>query len=259
MRTFPTVRGGVLIAVGVLAVATLSGCVASPKTTYTTESGETVTVDWANYPGHADIDAEAILAAPSAEELDAYAVDLLGAIEEQLTAQFDLRWEDDPGFGPLVTPFDENGYGGGSLYAGYDSVMRLSTTVPNDPQDWYRLVDIVSAVAKSYGLGDVVIDNFNPEMPEEHAEAFGTADPDEQWNWQGGARSEHEFLYVGITDVRRDASGEAARQGGRGVMRPQFIAISYSAAALPDAHREEFIERLRPFRGLERPDATHSD
>ncbi len=97
--------------VGVLSVATLSGCVPSPKTTYTTESGESVTVDWANYPGHADIDAEAILAGPSAEELDAYAAELLGAIEEHLSAAFDLRWEDETGFGPLVTAFDENGYG----------------------------------------------------------------------------------------------------------------------------------------------------
>ncbi len=253
------VRAHAALVTSVVAVAALTGCVPSPRTTYETDAGETVTVDWADYPGHARMDADTVLAAPSAEDMESYAAEVLGSIEEQLSAEFDLRWEDDAGFGPLVTPFDENGYGGGSLYAGYNSVMRQSTTVPDRPQDWHRLVDIVSAVAKSYGLGGVVIDNFNPEMPDELAESFGTSDPDEQWNWQGGAHSEHEFLYVGITDVRRDASGEAAKMSRRGVMRPQFIAIAYNATALPDAHRQEFIERLRPFEGLERPEATHSD
>ncbi|WP_166877289.1 hypothetical protein [Salinibacterium sp. ZJ450] len=253
------VRARAALATSVLAVAALAACVPSPKTTYETDAGETITVDWAGYPGHARIDAETVLAAPSAEEVKSYAAEFLGSIEEKLTAEFGLRWEDDPSWPQLVTPWDENGYGGGSLYVGVESGMRQSTSVPDRAEDWYRVIDMISAVAKEYGLGEVEIDNFDPSSPEEFAESFGTADPDEQWQWQGGAEGEHDGLYVAITDVRRDPTGDAAKMSRRGVMKPQFIAISYRATALPDAERQAFIERLRPFKGLEHPDATHSD
>jgi hypothetical protein len=259
METSRRARAGALAA-GVLAVAALTGCAPSPKTTYTTESGETVTVDWVDYPGHARVDAEALLAAPSAEQVAAHAAEVLETIEKQLTAEFGLRWEDDPGWPEGTFEWDDNGYNGDSLYVGFDSGMRQSTTVPDRPEDWHRAVEIISAVAESYGLGKVKIDNFDPWSPELFAESFGTSDPDKQWNWQGSTTEGHQGgLYVGFTDVSRDPSGEAAELSRRGVMSPQFIAISYGATVLRDANRQEFIERLRPFEGLKRPEATSPD
>ncbi|AUI51615.1 hypothetical protein [Arthrobacter crystallopoietes] len=116
----------------------LVGCASSPTTTYQTESGQQITVDWAEYPGHAYSAAEDVLHAPPAEELEAVSTKLLGEIEARLTDEFGLAWEDGPDDGGNFFPQEGNGYGGDSLYVSFNSAPRESRTVPEDPRDWHR-------------------------------------------------------------------------------------------------------------------------
>ncbi|WP_157157120.1 hypothetical protein [Diaminobutyricimonas sp. LJ205] len=127
MMTSRAVRAGVALAAGALAVMALTSCAASPKTTYVTDAGETVTVDWADYPGQSNIDSAQVLAAPATEDVEEASLQLLAEIETALTEEFGLEWEVGPPSEATWWEHDDNGYGGDSLYVGYLSLMRQST------------------------------------------------------------------------------------------------------------------------------------
>ena len=60
---------------------TVTSCAPSPTTTYRDDSGKTLTVDWADYPGRDGMDAADVLRAPPAEEIRTVSGNILGEIE----------------------------------------------------------------------------------------------------------------------------------------------------------------------------------
>jgi hypothetical protein len=255
---------------GLIATAALSaalavllvGCASSPTTTYQAESGQQITVDWAEYPGHAYTAAEDVLQAPSAEELEAVSTKLLGEIEARLTGEFGLAWEDGPDDGEKFFAQEGNGYGGDSLYVSFNSVSRESLAVPEDPRDWHRAVDIVSEVTESYGLGKLEPGNLDPDLAEETAERLGSAELEEQWQWFSDAYGQSQWVGLTLTDVQRDPTGEAAEEMKGSIeygWNPRSITISYGATTIRNEDREQFLTALEPFEGLNRPETTTSD
>jgi hypothetical protein len=240
----------------------LVGCASSPTTTYQAESGQQITVDWAEYPGHAHTAVEDVLQAPPAEELEGASSKLLGGIEARLTDEFGLAWEDGPDDGENFFAQEGNGYGGDSLYVTFNSVSRESLTVPEDPRDWRRAVDIVSEVTNAHGLGKLELGNLDPALAEETAERLGSAELEEQWQWFGDAYGQSQWVSLTMTDVARDPTGEAAEEMKGSIeygWNPRSITISYGATTIRNEDRQQFQTALEPFEGLDRPEATTSD
>ena len=71
-------------AVAVAAAILLSACAPSPTTTTTDAEGNTVTVDWVDYPAHAGIPANDVLMLPDAEEVEARADELIAEVQDIL-------------------------------------------------------------------------------------------------------------------------------------------------------------------------------
>ena len=216
----------------------------SPKTTYRDASGATVTVDWADYPAHAGMAAEDILAGPSTEETPAREERLVADIARALSAEFDL--------GPPVLhgegawyPSSGNGYGGASMLETFNSgEWRFDATIA--PERWERVIDLIaSAVAPS---------GFVPQVPLDPAEeitrsttmwfadfvAFGT-----------------EWLSVTVGDARLDpAEHKTAKANGWLIAG---VTLTYGITTISESDRETFRSRAEPYEGLARPGDTHSD
>ncbi|GAB3143550.1 hypothetical protein [Marisediminicola antarctica] len=242
------------------ALAALSGCASSPTTTYVSPSGAEVTVDWADYPGSPGVDANDVLAAPPQEDIEQVEAELIADIKMALGAEFDLDWQTEGE--AQWFPAGGNGFGAESAYVVFNSQSHVSDTVPDGADDWHLVVDIVTTITASRGLGPVELDH---ELDHEGADAddlgerFGTDDPDEYWQWWGDAYGSSQWLSVALTDVSKDDSGEAAAERSNFDWPEQSIALSYGATTLPRGGWAEFELRLAPFAGLDVPTATTSD
>lgn len=246
-----------------LAVVVLCGCTVSPTTTSAREDGEQVTVDWQDYPGHAWIEADHALAAPSPDEAERIGTDVLDDVESALSARYELTWSTRTD--ATWAPRSGNGYGGSSSYVTYNSASRETDDLPRDPRDWRRVIEVVSAVSQQHGLGPVVLEHerFRRDGDEEALrslqEEAGSADPDRSWRWSGVATSGSEWLMVDLTDVYRhpdDAKVEELENIG---VPPRSISLTYGVTTIADGERDAFRARLAPFEGLDKPESTASD
>lgn len=244
-----------------LAVVTV-GCSVSPTSTVTRDDGSTVTVSWADYPGSADNDTEAVLAAPHQDEVEPLVDALFVEIQDVLDSGFELAWSTtgDEGWYPTIG----NGYGGESMLTTYNSQSLETDSVPGSAADWQVIVDRISEVTERHGLGPITLDHdaVSPsEDPEvwrsDFTDRFGTDDPDEFWMWNGSALGDSQWLWVTIIDVDRDPTGKAAEEydGDTGRM----IGLFYGATTIQDGQRDAFMRSLQPFDGLEKPPASQSD
>ena len=238
------------------ALAALSGCAPSPTTSYVGPSGAEVTVDWADYPGSPGVDANDVLSAPPKQDIARVEADLLAEITSALDAEFDLEWRTEGD--AQWFPAGGNGYGGESEYVVFNSHDHVSDSVPGSADDWRLVIDIVSGITDSRGLGPVELSHERADA-DDSVERFGTDDPDEYWQWWGDAFGSSQWLSVALTDVSKDDSGEAAEESDSFDWPAQSIALSYGATALPEGGRAEFERRLAPFAGLDMPPATTSD
>lgn len=240
---------------------TVTSCVPSPTTTYRADSGITVTVDWADYPGHAGMDAADVLRAPPAEEIRTVSASILGEIEARLSDEFALEWEDGPygNEGRLYSP-EGNGYGGESLYVTFNSGERESLGIPSRVEDWTRIMELISDVTSAHGLGALKRETIDPERAAENAERSGSDDPAAQWQWSGSAFGDSQWLSVSMNDIDRDRSGKAAEMiGVDDGWNPRSVQISYGATTLGSKDRVAFLDRIEPFEGLPLPKPTTSD
>ncbi|HEY8589667.1 MAG TPA: hypothetical protein VIL55_08965 [Naasia sp.] len=247
------------VLVGVLVLALTACAPESPVTEYTGANGSAVRVEWRDYPGHAYTDPDQVLQAPVAEKADDRARNVIRAIERRLTAEFGLEWEHGPGEEGLY-PQEGNGYGGSSLYVTYNSAPRQSDGVPAF-DDWERVLEVVDEVAPAYGFEPVRLEGVSVSG-EESAVEPERADEDGVWQWSAAARAGGQWLDVSITDIERDPSGDAEKEMAGAIdagWSGQSVSLSYGATTLHHRDRETFLERLQPFRGLERPAATTSD
>ncbi|QYF73119.1 hypothetical protein [Cryobacterium sp. PAMC25264] len=239
---------------------TLTSCAPSPTTTYRADSGETVTVDWSDYPGHDGMDAEDVLRAPPAEEIRTVSASILGEIEARLSDEFRLEWEDGPSGGEgTFFPQEGNGYGGDSLYVTFNSAGRESLSIPSRAEDWTRIMQLISDVTSAYGLGALERESIDPDRSAESAERSGSDDPAAQWQWFGTAFGDSQWVSVSMNDIDRDRSGKAAGEiGVDNGWNARSVQISYGATTLGSEDRAAFLDRIEPFEGLPQPQATTS-
>ena len=252
------------LALAALCGVVLAGCATSPTTSIARDDGTKVTVDWADYPGAAGLEAAEILAAPPEGEAERAAAELFEAVRAALDEDFDFSWsmtgEDGwyPGGG--------NGYGGESALITYNSRSLETRSVPTSTTDWEAIIDRVSAITEAKGLGPVLLDHeVPPSGANESAwrkdlkDRFGTDDPDEYWLWNGTAYKDSQWFAVSILDGNRDPTGHAAEEFSDDPNEGRSIGFFYGVTTIPDDERDAFLRALEPFEGLEKPPATGSD
>lgn len=247
-------RGPIVVALVMAVALLLTACTPSPKTLYVGADGKNVTVDWADYPGQAGVDAAEVLLAPSAEDVRGRSALIMGELERRVSEEFGVAWEngptgteerDEPRYGGTIYPNGGNGYGRESLYVTYNAISRETLSIPTSVHDWNRIQDIINDVVQAHGLGELTSD--------------GLVD---YWQWSGTAYGESQWLYASLVDVERDGTGKALEDMKGSVdygWNSRAITISYGATVLPASDREIFVKRLAPFEGLTQPNATSSD
>ena len=222
----------------VVLLSWLAASVSSPKTSYTTASGQEVTVDWKDYPAPSGNDPDELLRAPVAEDIEAAATGILTDIMAALTQEFGLVWAFSgesswhAGAG--------NGYGGVSMGTTFNSVRWVGETVPSG-SDWARVVAIVDGGTSTRGLGKTRLESPEPYV------WFGTVYGDSQW------------VSLEIHDAALDPAGKAASNYAEIKQPSAAISLSYGATAIPRNVLPAFIKVLEPFIGLDPPEPTTSD
>lgn len=239
----PAVRAAAIVVTAALTV-TLAGCAAaSPTTTYTDASGQEVTVDWRDYPAHAGIDADTVLEAPVAEEVEARWEQIRAAVVDAIDAELDGRldasswsergegsWSDQVG----------NGYGGESMLSTYNSgSWEAEIVLP--PEDWAGVIAAAEAELAQWGITGV-----GPEPTEVP-----------EWLVYGDFFEGPEFVSIAVQDASLDADAHSgALERGWLV---SGISLFYGIQTIAEADRDAFTAAAAPFSGLERPEPTSSD
>lgn len=240
-------RTGTLVGALALSIA-LSACVASPESTYTNAAGESVTVDWSDYPASAWLGVEEILAGPRASDVPERSEQLLAEIRAQLAEEFDIAaWAvagEPQGNGDWFH-MRENEYGGESLLVTFNSPgWDGEASIPR--ADWERAVDVIAGVAAEYGL-------------DERWHDTDLTPPFDQWmrseTLTRGAGSE--WVSVLVQDANLDPSREALEEAAKHGWLVSGVSISYGITTVRDQDLAEFQRRAAPFAGLERPEASH--
>ncbi|MBO1900795.1 hypothetical protein J4H92_02395 [Leucobacter weissii] len=250
-------RAATVLPIALLLALTAGSCASSPTTSYRDEAGRTVTVDWADYPASAGIEADAVLASPTVEETEARVTPLMNDLKTAIDAELDggpgpFSWSlrQDPDEGNWF-PTGGNGYGGGSMLLLYNSpVWQADVTIPE--HDWDRVLDAAEEVAERHGLPRRADDCDSTR--EEDA-----CDP----AWAGSMRSATfhgtgtEWLDISVFDLTLDEG--LRRDAEEYGWLPAGIELFAGATAVRERDRDEFVRRAAPFEGLALPDETHSD
>ena len=232
---------------GLAAAVVLAGCAASPTTTYRGPDGDVVTVDWRDYPADAYTDADDVLALPSVEEIDDHWPEVREAVAEAIEAALDRAGDFDwHSTGPEGWhPYGGNGYGGTSMLHVYNSATwEAEAELP--PEVWQGILDAAERELAEWGIR-------RSHVPAVDDEPVDTS----HWMQSTDFFANGEFMTVTVQDARRDDEALAeAEQNGRLV---SGISLFYGIQTIAAADRAEFARLADPFRGLARPEATHSD
>ncbi|MFT4232994.1 MAG: LppA family lipoprotein, partial [Leucobacter sp.] len=242
-------RSGIALALG--AALLLGGCTPSPTSSYTDGSGQRVTVDWADYPAAAWIDAQAVLDGPTVEQTEEASARLFAEVQDALEEEFGdefgpFEWSSRDSDGDESDdwlPMLGNGYGGESMLITYNSPTRESpAAIPET--EWQRVIDTVAEVAARHGL--------------DHRQEYDVDEGAVEWERsETMLRGDAEWLDVNVRDATLDDEASAEmRQSGWLV---SGISLFYGISTIREQDRAEFAERAAPFGGLDIPDATHSD
>lgn len=262
--------GSIIVALAVLSVpvgiviAFMTTQLRGVVTVETGADGAAHEVHWKGYPGkvqhefdgYRELDPDAVLAGPSAEQGWEGAQALLTEIETALTAEFGLTWPANPN----GTSWDyhehptSNGYGGQSLLVVLNSPGSQSTTVPDGWPAQQRVIEIVAAVAAGHGYGSPILDFERPWFDADEAAAYGGDRPETAALIPGTIEGPHgQWLMFSIEDPSKAAGGT-----GDGDWSPG-ISLSWGATLLPHGARDEFRARLSAFEGYPRPEPLVSD
>lgn len=227
-------------AVAVAAAILLSACAPSPTTTTTDAEGNTVTVDWVDYPAHAGIPANDVLMLPDAEEVEARADELIAEVQDTLESEYGITgWtvENESGWYPQ----EGNGYGGKSLLTAYNSASHeVNVTIPIE--QWDAVIDTVREIAERYEITDQVRDTYFEEYPE--------------WMRVGSFYRGTEFFDVTIQDETLNPDYQAG-ESDDGLVAG--VSLFYGITTISETDRAEFIRRAAPFAGIKMPESTTSD
>ncbi|WP_157157121.1 hypothetical protein [Diaminobutyricimonas sp. LJ205] len=130
--------------------------------------------------------------------------------------------------------------------------------MPSGDAAWERVLDLINAVTEAHGLGELELANLNPEL----LDYYKTTDLSKHWEWNGGTDAGAQSVTISLRDVDRDATGEAEKQMSGAIKtgwNPRAVSIYYGATTIRAADHAEFIERLKPFEGLAKPEGINSD
>lgn len=208
---------------------------------------------WAAYPGIQGQTTEEILARPSLEEVQRLGDELLAAIRERLTAEFDVDWvEGVPGG---IRP-ERNGYGGESMLVQYLSSNWATTTPVADYDLKLEMMAAIDEVLAEYGWWYLFSFNdpssgFDPAYLER---LYGSTDPRTQpvWEWYSDNEPDPMRLYATLTDLSLDDDGtfRAAREAQvAGTAEPlEGLRIMVLVPeVLSEADVEEFLDRMEDY------------
>lgn len=245
-----------LALVGTLLLAGCSwlGGTPSPTTSYTDDSGRTVTVDWADYPAHAGQNGDALIGYADQAELEPTVRRLMEQLSTTLadSSGYELHptepeaaWFDDDNWHPQLG----NGYGGDSLLTTVNCCELISDEIP-DPSRWQKVFDAASQVTQKAGLG--------PFVRDESSAHCGGADG-QCWLWSATATDGVQWVYLSIQDRAQDPTGDAAREADQFDWPLTSIGIGYGATVVQADRADEYARAMEPFIGLKRPEATTSD
>ncbi len=227
-------------AAAVAAVILLTACAPSPTTTMTDAEGNTVTVEWVDYPANAGIPANDVLMLPAAEEVEARADQLIAEVQDTLETQYGITgWtvENESGWYPQ----EGNGYGGTSLLTTFNSALyEVSVTV--SVEQWDAVIDTVRQVAEQDGITDIASDTYFEEYP--------------VWMRVGSFHRGAEFFDVTVQDETLDPDYQAG-ESDDGLVAG--VSLFYGITTISETDRAEFIRRAAPFEGITLPEATTSD
>jgi hypothetical protein len=232
----------------VAAAVTLTGCAASPTTTYRDANGLETTVQWRDYPADAYTDAGEVLTLPTVEEVADHWPEVREALAAAIEAELgdraaDLEWRAHGEEGWY--PYGGNGYGGESMLQVYNSAnWEAEIEVP--PGAWQDILDAAERELAEWGI------RAAPAIPR------GEGDPDDShWMDSVDLFQNGEFMTVTVQDARRDDDALADAQEHGWIV--SGISLFYGIQTISDADRAEFERRAAPFRGLARPEPSHSD
>lgn len=211
-----------------------------------------------SYPGIKDVDPQAVLVAPSLEDVEQHAEQLSARIRERLSDEFGFTWTRiaDADVRP-----ERNGYGGESLlqqytsptwrtdqpvreYEGKVAAMRVIGEVLAETREYYDL----SPLNESDGAID----------PRALESLYGSADPREQAVWEYATQRygriaprgpSATLLYATLTDLDNDPDGRfrAREEAERAPGEPlEGLSIMFlSPQLLSEADRDAFEEGTR--------------
>lgn len=228
------------LALTALSVTLLAGCAQSPVTTTTDAAGNTITLDWKDYPAHAGMPAQDILPLPAVEEIEDRADALIIEVQDALEAEYGITgWmtRNEAGWYPQ----QGNGYGGESLLTTYNSASHeVNVTVP--VEQWDAVIDTVREIAERYEIADEASDTYFEEYPE--------------WMRVGSFHRGTEFFDIFIQDDTLNPDHDAD-ESDPGLVTG--VSLFYGITTISKTDRDEFIRRAAPFEETKLPEATTSD
>ena len=261
--------GVILVSVLALTGCSWFGTAPSPTSTYTDARGESVTVDWVDYPAYAGYDGEALLGSVDQTDIEPAARELIrdvqaaitGASGRQMTSvQSEGDWFSDENW----FVHDDNGYGGESLLVTVNCCELSTASVP-DPEQWQSVLDAASDVTVAAGLGPLALHQYGQEPgsdaadSKEYRDRFCTLADGGCWFWSAKAFDGVQWVDVFIEDATLDPTGEAATWAEYDDGQHARIWVSYGATVVRSGQADEYARAIQPFLGLETPESTTSD
>jgi len=256
----PTRRRGILIAVAVLGTVAVLG-VAITIALGSSTLRPPVDAIWIDYPGNAYAEPAEVLASDSKEAVVADAEAFLTAYREELTAELGMDWTQ-VWDGSL--DYGSNYYDGESLLWDYSSGEWQGSVRMSEPGSRDRVAQIFERLTAVFGASDYRFNNaLYADDAAQSEEQFGAAALDEQavWSFTGsGDESRSQLRMVSRAWDRSLSTSDTftgdvwfdPESAGSDLF---VVTVSlWSNDLLADADRAEFIERLKAYEGLDRPE-----
>lgn len=248
-------RRGLVIAGVVLAVIAVVAF-----TIYSVTSAAS-NAQWATYPGTAYRDSDEALNSDSLEVVMEKGNGAIEQFKQTLTDELGMEWTE---IYDQTLDHDYNYYGGESMLYFWDSGLLEGSVATDDPDARQKIQDAFEKATNAAGGQDFYVWNDILDAGDEFTEEYyGLGGKDTQAIWALGNRDDDNGMSFSADIFDRDMPVGPTFHGDYGFdidpSNPNnlFVQIFVSAPALlSEEDRAEFIERLKPFEGLTKPDAT---
>ncbi|HXH33143.1 MAG TPA: hypothetical protein VNJ54_01880 [Plantibacter sp.] len=216
---------------------------------------------WDTYPGSAYVDAKDTLDGPSYEEFGDESDTMLEEIRTALTAEFGFEWVERQ---PSESEIDHNGYGGDSMLYEYTAPIWQTTTTVRTFEEKSRVVEIIRQVLLRHGIANLDMQNAPASWrePGELTEQYGGETIDTQALWElhtYDTISRAGSFQASIVDLTLDSAGTVTKDRQFDIdyydMAAEGIELHLDAyALLKEADRADYLEALKPYADLDKPE-----